>query len=298
MRTRTTAAADRRTADRRAVLLRGRAAALRSEAAQLWSKLMEEADRLPEADAVEMARVAAASKWGSELPPPFLQQLLELLRWEPAVCRAIRATCSTWGAMHDALCRTLRPRRSAAVMEGKWGWFQSVTEVDFAECGVLDVSSNMAVLRSMPSLRTLHLPWSCAESAEDAEAVYGLTKLTTLRFCWVRRTGSPSEWVLDLSRLTTLTTLDLQKCPPRNEQVRSLSKLTGLTDLNMHMCHMVTVEGFRALSSLTALTSLDISDCYDNLTAECSAQCATSPSSPSSASAAATETSRVRGCLQ
>jgi hypothetical protein len=66
----------------------------------------------------------------------------------------------------------------------------------------------------MPSLRNLTLPSSCAESAVDAEAVYGLTTLTTLSFraeedadgMYVEEAG---EWVLDLSRLTTLTTLRL-----------------------------------------------------------------------------------------
>ena len=73
--------------------------------------------------------------WGSELPPLFLQQVQELLQWEPAVCGVMRAVCSTWCGILDALLPRLQPRRSLAVMKGKLGWYQSVTEVDLLSCG-------------------------------------------------------------------------------------------------------------------------------------------------------------------
>ena len=257
---------------------------------------MEEAEQLDaEADAVEEARIAGVSKWGSELPPPFLQQLLEVLEWEPAVCGAIRATCSTWGAMHDALCRTLQPWSSAAVMEGKWGWFQSVTEVDLTECepSMSVVQLNLHWVRSLPSLHTLHLPVSCAESAVEAEALYGVTTLTTLCFCETRDTDEHGDlaeederaWELDLSRLTTLTELHLESCPSvTDEQVRSVSNLAGLTflnlgncqnqtgsglgsslasltKLNLHGIEEITAAGMRAVSSLPALTHLNLNHC-------------------------------------
>jgi hypothetical protein len=59
--------------------------------------------------------------------------------------------------------------------------FESVTEVDLSGCGY-GVPGDLAELQSMPLLRSLVLPPSCGESAVDAEAVYGLTTLTTLHF--------------------------------------------------------------------------------------------------------------------
>jgi hypothetical protein len=97
-------------------------------------------------------------------------------------------------------------------MVGKLSWFPSVTEVDLTECEN-GVCGPLAELRRMPSLRSLVLPMSCAERAVDAEAVCGLTTLTTLRFCPEYdedgELAEVGEWVLDLSRLTTLTSLHL-----------------------------------------------------------------------------------------
>jgi hypothetical protein len=88
-----------------------------------------------------------------------------------------------------------------------------------------DVSGVLAELGSMPSLRSLELPSSCAQRAVDAEAVCGLTTLTTLCF---DRNGVVGEWVLDLSRLTTLTTLRLWRCfAVKDKQVLELSHLTA-----------------------------------------------------------------------
>jgi hypothetical protein len=191
------------TDDRRIALLRARIKAHRSEATRLEVEL----------DVVLAARAAGVSLWGSELAPPVLQQVLQHLQWEPAVCGVMRAVCSTWGGVIDALLPRLRPRRSAAVMQGKLGWYQSVTEVDLKGCEEAeDVSSVLAELESMPSLRSLSLPSSCAERAVDAEAMYGLTTLTTLRIrIEIDEYGDPAElaeveeWVLDLSRLPSLT---------------------------------------------------------------------------------------------
>ena len=66
-------------------------------------------------------------------------------------------------------------------MEGKLGWFPSVMTVDLTLCETdMDLSSNLAELRSLPSLRTLLLPATCAEREADTEALYGLTTLTGL----------------------------------------------------------------------------------------------------------------------
>jgi hypothetical protein len=105
----------------------------------------------------------------------------------------------------------------------------------------------------MPSLRRLELLLSCAERAVDAEAMYGLTTLTTLRVI-----EDITEWVLDFSRLTTLTSLHDYSDAVTDEEVLALSHLTRLTDLNLYYCRQVTAEGLRALSSLTALTGLDL----------------------------------------
>jgi hypothetical protein len=123
----------------------------------------------------------------------------------------------------------------------------------------------MVELESMPCLRSLSLPSSCAERAVDAEAVYAITTLTTLRF----NGWGVNEWVLDLSRLTTLTTLRLPSCRVKDKQVLELSHLTGLTDLNLINCRNVAAEGLRAVSSLTALITLDLS-----LPARCAADAA------------------------
>jgi len=237
--------------------MRLRAAAHRSEAARLDAVV----------DAALAARAAGVSPWGSELPPLFLQKVLELLQWNPAVCGVMRAVCSSWSDIVDALLPRLRPLRSLSVtMEGKLGWFESVTVVDLTGCenggaGVLPE------LRSMPSLRSIVLPASCAERAVDAEALYGLTTVTTLRLCVeVDEDGEQveGEWVLDLSRLPTLTTLDLEDCGGvTDKEVLALSNLPGLTDLNLCACTNVTSEALRALSGLTALNTLSLSDCIN-----------------------------------
>jgi hypothetical protein len=235
--------------------------------------LTAEAARLEaEAEAALAARAAGVSQWGSELPPPFLLQVLVLLQWEPAVCGAIRAVCSTWCSLHDALLPHVWPMRSMAVMDGKLGWFESVTAVDLTGCED-DDTGELAKLASMPSLRSLWLPASCAERAVDAEAVYGLTTLTTLCFhVEVDEDGEPleeaGEWVLNLSRLPSLTCFDLEECVTvTDKEVQALSSLKGLKDLNLRGCVRTTGEGLRALSSLTALTDLNLGWC-DNATAE------------------------------
>jgi hypothetical protein len=233
--------------DCRVVLVRARANALLSR--PRTRRLTAEATRLnAKADAVLAARAAGESQWGSELPPPVLQQVLELLQWQPAVCGVIRAVCSTWCSILDALLPRLQTRRSAAMMEGKLGWFQSLTELDLWRCenGVTGV---LAELGSMPCLRVLWLPASCAESAVDAEALCGLTTLTTLRLkCRERRVrrarggGGPpvGEWVLDL-RLTTLTSLCLINCTAvTDKEVLALSSLTGITDLSLYRLYCRT----------------------------------------------------------
>jgi hypothetical protein len=183
--------------------------------------------------------------------------------------------CSTWGSILDALLPSpLKPRHSLAVMtmEGKLGWFESVTMVDLLDCAE-SASAVLAELRSMPSLRTLVLPASCGERAVDAEAVYGLTELTMLFFSvemsedgtLVKQAG---EWVLDMSRLTTLTTLRLAGCSAvTDKQVLELSSLTGLAVLALGCCVNITSEGLRAVSNLPALTALNLIGC-ENVTDE------------------------------
>jgi hypothetical protein len=208
-----------------------------------------------EVDAVLAARAAGQSQWGSELPPLFLLLVLQYARWDPAVCSVIRAVCSTWSSIHDALRPgRLWPRHSAVTMQGKLSWFKSLTELDLSRCGD-SVSGVMVELQSMPCLCSLSLPQSCAERAVDAEAVCAITTLTTLRFWGL----GVNEWVLDLSRLTTLTTLRLWRCSAvTDKQVLELSHLTGLTDLNLINCRSMTSEGLRTVSSLTALTTLNL----------------------------------------
>ena len=203
------------------------------------------------ADAVLAARAAGVSQW-AELLPQFLQQVLEYLEWDPVACAAIRATCSTWCGIHDSLYPgRLQPRGSLAVMVGKLGWFQSVTEVDLTRCEG-GVPGTLAELESMLSLRSLTLPSSCAARAVDAEALYGLTTLTTLRFCpedyEYDEHVEVVEWPLDLSRLTTLNSLDLYGCAAvADKEVLALSNLTGLADLNLGYCNNVTSEVLRAV---------------------------------------------------
>jgi hypothetical protein len=240
--------------DRRVALLRARAAAHRSEAAlqaaevarkatEADAALAAESTRLEaEADATLAVRAAGESPWGSGLPKELLElvleKVLELLQWEPSVCGAIRATCSTWCGVHDALLPRLRPRGSLAMMAGKLSWFAHVTEVDLTRCLVdstfawtswsHSVPGPLAELGSMPSLS---LPESCTESAVDAEAVYGLTMLTTLHFCREVQRVEVGEMVLDLSRLTSLTSLNLENCfTMTTKEVQALSSLTALTN--------------------------------------------------------------------
>jgi hypothetical protein len=226
--------------DCRVLRLRACAVAQPTEAARLDA----------EAETLLAARAAGQSQWGSELPKELLAKVLELLQWDPAACGGIRAVCSTWCSIHDALRPgTLNPRRS---MQGKLSWYQSVTEVDLTGCENY-VCGPLAELASISCLRSLKLPARCAERAVDAEAVCGLTALTTLRF-WGEigkddDTYLVGEWVLDLSRLTSLTCLHLQRCDAvTDEEVLELSNLTGLTDLNLNRCDEVTSEGLRAVT--------------------------------------------------
>ena len=191
----------------RVARLRALAVAHRSEEVRRAT----EAARLDaEADAVLAVRAAGQSLWGSELSPLFLQLALEYLQWDPAVCGVMRAVCYTWGSILDSLLPRLDPWGSAAVIKDKLGWYQSLTEVDLTGWVEADVSGVLVELESMPSLRSLTLPSSCAERAAVAEAVCGLTKLTTLRFEAPDQEYDEDdelvvgEWVLDLSRLPTL----------------------------------------------------------------------------------------------
>jgi hypothetical protein len=141
-----------------------------------------------------------------------LQLVLEYLQWDPDACGVMRAVCSTWCSLFDAMLPRLAPFGLAAVMVGKLGWYQSVTEVDLTRCEEEDVSSVLAELGSMPSLRSLTLPASCAERAVDAEALCGLPTVTSLQFYPPEELYDEDgelvevgEWVLDLSRLPTLT---------------------------------------------------------------------------------------------
>jgi hypothetical protein len=182
-------------------------------------------------DAVLAARAAGQSQWGSELPPLFLLLVLQYVRWDRAVCSVIRAVCSTWSSIHDALRPGgLWPWRSAVTIQGKLSWFKSLTVLDLRGCGDT-VSGVMVELQSMPCLRSLELPSSCAGRAVDAEAVCAITTLTTLRFNGLF-VNEQAEVVLDFSRLTTLTTLHLTHCQAvKDKQVLELSHLTGLTGL-------------------------------------------------------------------
>ena len=122
----------------------------------------------------------------------------------------MRAVCSSWSDIVDALLPRLLPLRSLSVtMEGKLCWFESVVDLTECENGGAGV---LPELRSMPSLRSLVLPASCAERAVDAEALCGLTTVTTLSFCPEYDEDGEQvvgEWVLDLSRLPTRTSLHL-----------------------------------------------------------------------------------------
>jgi hypothetical protein len=187
----------------------------------------------------------------------FLLLVLQYVRWDPAVCRVIRAVCSTWSSIHDALRPGgLGPRRSAVTMQGKLSWFKSLTELKLV--GSWDtVSGVMVGLGSMPCLRSLSLRSSCAGRAVDAEAVCAITTLTTLSFDgW--SVNEEAEWVLDLSRLT-LTTLKLVWCAAvKDKQVLELSHLTGLTDLDLFGCINVSAAAKQALR--TAIPNLTIHD--------------------------------------
>ena len=240
--------------DRRVAWMRARAAFHRNEAVRLEAG----------ADAAEAARAAGVCRWGSELPPDFLRMVLERLPFGIRTWGAMRATCSTWSSVVDAWRPYLQPWSWTAVMEGKLGWFQSVTRVDLLNC-VEGISSSLTELRSLPSLHALVLPASCTERVVDAEALYGFPTLTELRFAEMRDEDvlelEEHKWALDLSRLTTLTSLDLKSCATvRDTQVQAASNLSGLKELKLCACHSVTSKGLRAaMSSLTALNTLDLS---------------------------------------
>jgi hypothetical protein len=259
--------------DCRVTLMRTRAAAHRIEAARLAveaARQTAEAARLEaEADATLALRVASDSRGWAELPPLCMETVMQYLKWDPAACGVMRAVCSAWSSLHDMLRPGQLRTRSLAVMVGKLSWFPCVTAVDLTGCAN-GVCGPLAELRSLPSLRSLSLPMICAESAVDAEVVYGLTTLTTLRlyeddFYEDGERVELGEWVLDLSRLTTLTSLYMEVYtdmdPVTDKQVLALSHLTGLKELNLAGCWKPTAEGLCAVRSLTALTTLSLADC-------------------------------------
>jgi hypothetical protein len=234
--------------DCRVARLRARLQALRSEAAEVETEL----------EAVLAARAAGVSPWGSELQPLFLQQLLEYLRWDKDTCRAIRATCSTWCGVHDALRPGgLELRGWLAGMEGKLGFFQSVGTLRLHDA--VRFSGHLEELRSMPSLKSLQLPSRYAERAVDATALCTLTGLTSLRLDGVK--GATGEWVLELGGFTMLTSLDLRYCTVTDAEVLAVGELTALTTLCLFYCRNVTDVAVGTLSGLTGLTELNLAGC-------------------------------------
>jgi hypothetical protein len=233
--------------DCRVARLRARLQALRSEAAEVETEL----------DAVLAVRAAGVSPWGSELPPLFLQQLLKLLQWDKDTCRAIRATCSTWCGVHDALRPGgLKLRRWMAGMEGKLGRFESVETLRLHDAD--SFSGHLEELRSMPSLRSLQLPSRYAERAVDATALSTLTGLTSLRLEGVEEEAG--EWVLELGGFTMLTSLNLRHCSVTDAEVLAVGTLTALTTLVLLDCRNVTDVAVGTLS-LTRLTRLSLGGC-------------------------------------
>jgi hypothetical protein len=84
--------------DCRIAHMRARAAHHRAEA----SRQTAEAARLEAAaDAALAARAVGVSQWGSGLPLLIMQHVLEHAGWQPAVCCAVRAVCSTWSSTLD-----------------------------------------------------------------------------------------------------------------------------------------------------------------------------------------------------
>jgi len=231
------------------------------------------------------ARAAGANPWGTDLPPHFLVQLFELLKWDLSTgrnwssksigaCAVMRATCATWCRIHDANYPRrlrLRLRRSVAIVEGKMRLFQRVSEVDLSMCDEDLVGGVLVELSAMPSLRTLEIPASSTTSAVDAEALYGLTTLTTLSVNAEEMyddegetilADAAGEWVLDLSKLaTTLTSLDLKHTHLTAEAAQGLSSLTKLSTLNLEGCIRLTSAAMKPVSQLTALTTLHLNGC-------------------------------------
>jgi hypothetical protein len=93
----------------------------------------------------------------------------------------------------------------------------ALTTLNLGDCRNVSAEGLCAV-NSLTGLTTfnLSLPASCAEDAAYAEAVCGLTTLTTLRFVELRErdVGEAGEWLLDLSRLTSLTSPTSRVMPP------------------------------------------------------------------------------------
>jgi hypothetical protein len=204
------------------------------------------------------ARAAGVSPWGSELLPLFLQQLLEHLQWDKDTCRAIRATCSTWCGVHDALRPGgLKLRGWMTGMEGKLGWFESVETLRLHDAD--GFSGHLDELRSMPSLRSLQLPSRYAERAVDATALCTFTGLTSLVLEGVKE--EVGEWVLELGGFTMLTSLHLRHCTVTDAEVLAVGTLTALTSLELGGCRNVTDMAVAALSDLTGLTALDLACC-------------------------------------
>jgi hypothetical protein len=247
--------------DCRVERLRARLQALRSEAAEVEVEL----------EAVLAARAAGVSPWGSELPSLFLQQLLEHLRWDKATCRAIRATCSTWCGVHDALRPGgLELRWWMTGMEGKLGFFESVETLRLHSSDAY--SGHLEELRSMPSLKSIWLPSRYAERAVDATALCSLTGLTSLLLDGGKETvlkgveeeEEVGEWVLELGGFIMLTSLILVNCTVTDAEVLAVGTkgtLTALTTLVLFNCVNVTDVAVGALSGLTGLTELGFDGC-------------------------------------
>jgi hypothetical protein len=216
--------------------------AKRSEAAEVEAEL----------EAVLAARAAGVSPWGSELLPLFLQQLLEHLQWDKDTCRAIRATCSTWCGVHDALRPGgLKLRGWMTGMEGKLG-FQARGETPPARRGQLLGSSGRAAEHAVAQGPRAAFPLRRADGGCYGAVHSHGVHLSEDRGCG----GATGEWVLELG-FTMLTTLDLRHCTMTDAEVLAVGTLTALTSLELGGCRNVTDVAVAALSGLTGLTELD-----------------------------------------
>jgi hypothetical protein len=177
---------------------------------------------------------------------------------------ALRATCSTWLALHDRLLHERRlnlndstfPTDEQQLLERRWPALRSLKLTGAKADGVC-MSMPTSFVRSVCQLSALtRLSLRAVQTGGWPGSQHLLGSLTCLS---LRDCGVPSCTLRALSSLTSLTTLHLAGSTTYEAGWMQLAEAsTTLTELNLHGCVNLTDEALRALATQLPLRTLDV----------------------------------------